>query len=183
MNGTGIAIVLPVRDRWKQNRGWHPSIRPGEFNRWGTFMKLLRILSIFFLVLLSGCATSTAQAPDLIVPSAGKAVVYVYRVDQAADTEHMVPNVRINNVSIGPLTRRGYFRVEVNPGSTQVALYVLDTGYETFWPVTQNLIVDLKLAPNSMHFVELSLNSMIVNFRETSRHTAIQRLSGMYLLN
>lgn len=146
-------------------------------------MKLLRILIIFFLVLLAGCATDTAKAPKLIAPRAGKAVVYVYRVDQSADTGHLVPNLRINNESIGPLTRRGYFRVEVNPGRTQVALYVLDTGYETFWPLTENLVVILNLAPNSTHFVELTLNTTIVNFRETSRPTALQGLSGMSLLN
>lgn len=146
-------------------------------------MKLLHILFLFFLVLLAGCATNAAKAPNLIAPSAGKAVVYVYRVDQSAETGSMVPNVRINNESIGPLTRRGYFRVEVNPGSTEVALYVLDTGYETFWPVTQNLIVNLNLTPNSTHFVELTLNASLVNFSETSRHTALQGLSGMFLLN
>lgn len=146
-------------------------------------MKLLHILFLFFLALLAGCATETAKAPKLIAPSVGKAVVYVYRVDQSAETGSMVPNVRINNESIGPLTRSGYFRVEVNPGSTEVALYVLDTGYETFWPVTQNLIVNLRLAPNSTRFVELTLNAMVVNFKETSRPTALQGLSGMSLLN
>lgn len=146
-------------------------------------MKLLHILFLFLLALLAGCASEMAKVPTLMAPSAGKAVVYVYRVDQSAETGSMVPNVRINNESIGPLTRSGYFRVEVNPGSTVVALYVLDTGYETFWPVSQNLIVNLNLVPNSTHFVELTLNAMVVNFRETSRPIALQGLTGMSLLN
>ena len=146
-------------------------------------MKSLRILFLVFIVLLSGCESAPAKAPALIAPSAGKAVIYVYRVDQSADTGDMVPNVRINNESIGPLTRHGYFRVEVKPGPTHVALYVLDTGYETFWPLAQDLIVNLNVAPDSTHFVELTLNAAIVNFRETSRNAALQGLSGMHLLN
>ncbi len=146
-------------------------------------MKLLRILFLYFLVLLSGCETDTARVPELVAPSAGKAVVYIYRVDQSADTGSMVPNVRINNESVGPLTRHGYFRVEVRPGPAHVALYVLDTGYETFWPLTQDLIVNLNVAPNSTHFVELTLNAAIVKFRETSRKTALPELSGLHLLN
>lgn len=144
-------------------------------------MKSLRTFMLLFLTLLSGCAST--QAPDLVAPSAGKAVVYIYRVDLSADTGRMVPNVRVNNAGIGPLTRRGYFRIEVNPGPAQVALYRLDKGYETFWPAAQDVIVSLELAPNSTHFVELSLNTTTFSFRETSRDTALQALSGKFLLN
>lgn len=146
-------------------------------------MKSLRNLFLCFLLFLSGCEVETVRAPDLIAPTAGKAVVYVYRVDQSSDTGGMVPNVRINNESIGPLTRHGYFRVEVMPGPTHVALYVLDTGYETFWPLTQDLIVNFNVAPNSTHFVELTLNAAIVKLKETPRNTALHGLSGMHLLN
>ena len=146
-------------------------------------MKSLRNLFLCFLLLLSGCETDAPRLPDLIAPSAGKAVIYVYRVDQSSDTGGMVPNVRINGESIGPLTRHGYFRVEVTPGPAHVALYVLDTGYETFWPLTQDLIVNLNVAPNSMHFVELTLNAAIVKLKEAPRSKALQGLVGMHMLN
>lgn len=146
-------------------------------------MKLLHISLLYLLLLLSGCETKSSRIPDLVAPSAGRAVVYVYRIDQSANTGSMVPNVRINNESVGPLTRRGYFRVEVKPGPVHVALYVLDSGYETFWPLTQDLIVSLDATPNSTHFVELTLNAAIVDLKETSRKAALQRLSGMHLLN
>ena len=149
----------------------------------GVCMKSLHILFLYFVVLLSGCDTDTARAPDLMTPNAGKAVIYVYRVDQSADTGDMVPNVRINNESIGPLTRHGYFRVEVIPGPAHVALYVLDTGYETFWPLSQDLIVNLNVAPDTTHFIELTLNAAIVNLRETPHKAALERLVGMHLLN
>ena len=146
-------------------------------------MESLRTFILLFLTLLSGCA-GMAQAPDLIAPRAGKAVVYIYRVDLSpADTDRMVPNVRVNDESIGPLTRRGYFRVEVDPGPAQVALYRLDRGYETFWPAAQDVIVNLELAPNSTHFVELSLSTATFSFRETSRDAALQALSGKFSLN
>jgi hypothetical protein len=147
-------------------------------------MKSLRALFLFLLALLSGCASSMAQAPDLIAPSAGKAVIYIYRVDLFTSAESLAPNVRINYENIGTLTRRGYFRVEVDPGPIQVALYKFDRGEDnTFWPAEKNSIVDLKLAPNSTHFVELSLNASAYSFGEVSRDTALKSLSGMHPLN
>ena len=147
-------------------------------------MKSLRTLFLFLLALLSGCATSMVQAPDLIAPSAGKAVIYVYRVDLFNSAENLAPNVRINYQNIGALTRRGYFRVEVDPGLAQVALYKFDRGEDiTYWPAEQNAIVNLKLAPDSTHFVELSLNTSTYSFKETSRDAALQALPGMHPLN
>jgi hypothetical protein len=146
-------------------------------------MESLRTIFFSFLALLSACAGNVIQAPDLIAPSEGNAVVYIYRVDLSINLDRNVPNVRINNKSIGPLTRRGYFRVEVNPGSAQVALYKIDRGYDTFWPAAQDTIVPLMLAPNSTHFVELSLNMMNYSFKEVSRDTALRALAGTHLLN
>jgi hypothetical protein len=69
--------------------------------------------------------------PDLIEPSAGKAVVYIYRVDLIVGAVSVAPNVRVNYESIGSLMKFGYFRVEVDPGPTLVALYRLDKGDNT----------------------------------------------------
>lgn len=144
-------------------------------------MKSSRVFLLFLLALLSGCADS--QAPNLIAPSAGKSVVFIYRIDSVIGADILAPNVRVNDASIGALTRRGYFRVEVNPGPTQVTLYTNDQGSDTFWPVAQNSVVNLKLAPNSTYFVELSLDSMTYHFRETSREKALDALADAFLLN
>ena len=146
----------------------------------------MRSRCAFFLsafALLSGCASSTAQFPGLIAPSAGKAVVYIYRVDLYVGYVSVAPNVRVNYESIGPLMKYGYIRVEVDPGPTQVALYRLDKGDDTYWRAAQDAIVNLKLAPNSTHFVQFTLDKRIFSFRETSRDTALRLLPGLRLLN
>jgi hypothetical protein len=151
-------------------------------------MRSRRAFSLFALVLLSGCASSTAQFPGLIAPSAGKAVVYIYRVDFNVGAVRVAPHVRVNYENIGPLMRSGYFRVEVDPGPTQVALYRLDKGDtawgdDTFWRAAQDAIVNLKLAPNSTHFIEFTLDRFLFSFRETSRDRALRSLPDLYLLN
>ena len=131
----------------------------------------MRAHCVFFLsifVLLMGCASSTAQFNGLVAPSPGKAVVYIYRVDLYVGAPRIAPNVRVNYESIGPLLKYSYFRVEADPGPTQVALYRLDKGDDTYWRAAQDAIVNLTLAPNSTHFVEFSLDTRIFSFRETS---------------
>lgn len=139
------------------------------------------ILSVF--VLLAGCASSATRFTGLVAPSAGKAVVYIYRVDSYVGAARQAPNVRVNYESIGPLLKYGYFRVEVNPGPTQVALYRLDKEDANYWRAAQDAIVNLKLEPNSTHFVELSLDTMLFSFRETSRAAALRALPDLRLLN
>jgi hypothetical protein len=147
-------------------------------------MKLMRSFFVLFLILLSGCAADPARIPDLSGPSAGKAVIYIYRTDASADTDAYAPNVRVNNRSIGSLLRRGYFRVEVDPGTTQVALHAVDRGDEnTYWPASRSAIVDLAATAGSTYFVELSLNTMIFKFGPATRERALEGMSALYLLN
>lgn len=141
------------------------------------------ILLFVSIMLLCGCANKTTQAPVFIGPKAGKAVVYVYRVDSSPGTDRYAPNVRVNKASIGSLTRRGYFRFELEPGNAEIALYALDREFETFWPTAQSAIVNLELAPGSMNFVELTLNPMTFTFRSATRERAQQALTGSYPLN
>ncbi len=148
------------------------------------FWKLMRSFFFLFLILLSGCAADPAHAPDVVPPSAGKAVIYIYRVDATAGTGQLAPNVRVNNRSFGSLLRRGYFRVEVDPGATQVALYSIDRGDEnTYWPASQNAIVKLTAVPDSTYFVELSLDTAIFRFTQIPRDKALEAMSGLYSLN
>jgi hypothetical protein len=131
-----------------------------------------------------GCAVEMGkQAAEIIPPKAGSAVVYIYRVDVTSEAAMMVPNVRVNYGSIGSLIRNGFFRVEADPGLTQVALYNLDRGDDTFWPASQNAVVNLNLTPNSTHFIELTVGMMNFSFRETSRETALQRIATSQALN
>ena len=149
-------------------------------------MKLHHALVLSAFVLLTGCASDSARFPGLIAPSPGKAVVYIYRVDSVVDYVGVAPNVRVNYESKGPLLVYGYIRVEVDPGPTQVALYRNDKrewGDDTYWSATQDAIVNLTLAPNSIHFVQLSLDRIIFSFRETSRDTALRSLPDLRLLN
>ena len=151
-------------------------------------MRSRRAFFFFAFALLLGCASGTAQFPGLIEPNAGKAVVYIYRVDLYAGYDRQAPQVRVNYESIGPLMRSGYFRVEVDPGPAQVALYRLDKGDnvwgdDTFWRAAQDAIVNLKLAPNSTHFIEFTLDKFLFSFRETSRNRALQSLPNLYLIN
>jgi len=146
-------------------------------------MRLHRVFILFAFALLVGCAGSAARFPGLVPPSAGKAVVYIYRVDLYVGGARIAPNVRVNYESIGPLTKYGYFRVEVDPGPTQVALYKLDKEDDTYWRAAQDAIVNLHLAPNSTHFVEFTLDTRIFYFRETSRDKALQSLPDLRSLD
>jgi hypothetical protein len=148
-------------------------------------MRSRRAFFLSALALLSGCASSTAQFPGLIAPSAGKAVVYIYRVDLVVGAVRVAPNVRVNYENVGLLMSYGYFRIEVDPGPTQVALYRLDRGDDTdiYWPAAQDAIVNLQLAPNSTHFVMFTLDKRIFSFREISRDTALRSLPDLHLLN
>ena len=146
-------------------------------------MRLLRTFFLFALILLSGCASTTPKYPGLVEPSAGKAVVYIYRVDLLAGVDDIAPNVRINFENIGALTRNGYFRVEANPGSAQLALYKLDIGDNVFWPANKDIIVNLDMEPDNTYFVELSLNTTTISFGTTSREVALEAMPGKNLLN
>lgn len=149
-------------------------------------MKRRYTLLLSAFVLLTGCASNSARFPGLIAPSPGKAVVYIYRVDTLAGDVRVAPNVRINNASQGPLLIFGYFRVEVAPGPMQVALYRDDKGEwgnDTLWRATQDVVVNLRLAPNSIHFVQFSLDRIIFSFKETPRSTALQALPDLRPLN
>ena len=147
-------------------------------------MKLIRSLLVLFLVLLSGCAADPARIPDLSGPSPGKAIIYVYRIDASPDTDRFAPNVRVNNRSQGSLLRRGYFRIEVDPGTTKVSLYPVDRGDErTYWPASRSAIVNLTAAAGGTYFVELSLNTVIYKFIPTSRERALVEMPGLNLLN
>lgn len=146
-------------------------------------MRLKCALFLSAFTLLSSCASNTANFSGLIAPSTGKAVIYIYRVDLTVRHVEVAPNVRVNYESIGPLTISGYYRVEVEPGPTQVALYTLDRGRDTYWRTAKDAIVNLNLAPNSIHFVQLSLDRGFFSFREISRDVALQSLPDLYLLN
>jgi len=150
-------------------------------------MKLRLVFFLLAFAQLWGCASSTAQFPGLIAPSAGKAAIYIYRVDLYVSAVRVAPNVRVNAEGIGPLLRYGYFRVEEDPGLTQVALYKNDRGDDrgddTYWRAAQNAIVNLRLAPNSTHFVEFTLDKMLFSFKETSRDKALRSLPDLRLLN
>jgi hypothetical protein len=146
-------------------------------------MKSTRVFFILAIV-LSGCASTSEPFRGLQAPSADKAVVYIYRVDSYVGGTRIAPNVRVNNDSLGPLLKYGYFRVEVNPGSAHVALYRLDKREDdTYWRAAQDAVVKLRLAPNSIHFVEFSLDKTLFSFRETSRDKALAVLPELRLLN
>jgi hypothetical protein len=147
------------------------------------FMKLLHAVSIFALTLLSGCATTMEQYHGLVAPSAGKAVVYIYRIDLCAGIDEVAPNVRVNYQNIGPLTKRGYFRVEAKPGSTQLAIFKLDIGDGIFWPVDKDIVLNLDVQPNKTYFLELALNTTSISLTETSREIALQSIPGLHPLN
>ena len=148
-------------------------------------MKQMRNFFVLFLILLSGCATDPARLSDIAGPSKGKAIIYIYRTDVTADTGRLAPNVRINNRSLGSLLRRGYLRVEVDPGATQVALCPIDRGDEdaVYWPASQSAVVKLTATADSTYFVELSLNMMIFKFRQTTRDRALEVIPDLRLLN
>ena len=147
-------------------------------------MKLMRSLFVLLLILLSGCAADPERITDLSGPSAGKAVIYVYRTDASADTDRFAPNVRVNDRSLGSLLRRGYFRIEVDPGATQVALHAVDRGDEnTYWPASRSATVKLAVTAGSAYFVELSLNTVIFKFSPTTREKALEEMAALYLLN
>lgn len=144
-------------------------------------MKLTRNFFVLFLILLSGCASRPAHIEP---PSLGKAVIYIYRVDATPDTDALAPNVRINNRSLGSLLRRGYLRVEVDPGTTKVALHPVDRGDEnTYWPASRSAYVNLEAASGSVYFVELSLNMMIFKFAQAPRDRALEEMSSLHLSN
>ena len=147
-------------------------------------MKQVRSFVVLLAILLSGCAANPAHAPDLSGPDAGKAVIYIFRTDASTDTGYIAPNVRVNNRSIGSLLRRGYFRVEVDPGATQLALHAVDQGDEnTYWPASRSAIVKLEATAGSTYFVELSLNSIVFDFLPASRKRALEVMPGLILLN
>jgi Protein of unknown function (DUF2846) len=147
-------------------------------------MKLKHSLFVLLVVLLSGCADNPARVPDLSGPSPGKAVIYIYRTDVSPDTDRFAPNVRVNNRSLGSLLRRGYFRIEVDPGDVRVALYPVDPGDEnTYWPASRSAIVNLAATANSTWFVELYLNAIVFKFSQTTREKALQGMSALHSLN
>lgn len=144
----------------------------------------MRSLFILVLVLLSGCAADPARIPDLSGPGPGKAVIYIYRTDASADMDRFAPNVRVNDISLGSLLRRGYFRIEVDPGATKVALYPVDRGDErTYWPASRSAIVNLTATAGSTYFVELSLNAVMYKFSLASREMALEKMPALNLLN
>jgi len=148
-------------------------------------MRSRRVFLLSVFALLLGCASSTAQFSGLAAPDQGKAVIYIYRVDLYTGNLRVAPNVRVNYQSIGTLMKFGYFRIEVDPGPTHVALYRLDRGDDSdiYWPAAKDAFVNLQLAPNSMYFIELSLDRRIFSLRETSRDTALRSLPDLYRLN
>jgi hypothetical protein len=146
-------------------------------------MKLMRNLFVFVLALLSGCADDPVRMTDLSGPGAGKAVIYIFRTDASADTDRVAPNVRVNDRSLGSLLRRGYFRIEVDPGAIQVALHPVDRGDErTYWPASRSAIVNLSTTAGGTYFVELSLNAAMYQFKPTTRERALEAIPALYLL-
>lgn len=135
--------------------------------------------------MLCGCVSSSAKFPGLMAPSAGKAALYIYRVDLYVNPVRIAPNVRVNYENVGVLLKHGYFHVEVDPGPTQVALYRFDKGDDSdiYWPSAHDAVVNLNLAPNSTHFVAFTLDRPFFSFKETSRERALWLLPGLDLLN
>ena len=143
-------------------------------------MKKMRGLFSLLLILLSGCAAAPTRVPDLSGPGAEKAVIYIYRTDSSPDTEPFAPNVRVNDKGLGSLLRRGYFRIEVDPGVVQVGLYPVDRGDEnTNWPASRSAIVKLSATAGSTYFVELSLNTMMFKFWPTTRDRALEAMPAL----
>ncbi|MBU0620762.1 MAG: DUF2846 domain-containing protein [Gammaproteobacteria bacterium] len=143
--------------------------------------KLMRGFCVFFLLILSGCASEQSLITE---PDSGKAVIYIYRTDVTADTDFLAPNVRVNGKSLGSLLRRGYLRIELAPGAAQIALFPVDRGDEnTNWPATRNAVVNLVVTADSTYFVELSLNTTLYKFSPATRERAEQAMNELHLLN
>ncbi len=147
-------------------------------------MNLMRSLFVFFLILLSGCVTDPVRTSDPSEPAEGKALIYIYRTDASLETDPFAPDVRVNDRRLGSLVRRGYFRVEVDPGATEVALHAVEHGDEnTSWPASRSASVKLVATAGSTYFLELSLDTTMFKFRRTDRARALAEMPTLQLLN
>ena len=143
-----------------------------------------RLFLLLFTTFLASCATDQGGFTGSVAPPAGQAVIYVYRTDlYLSHDPSLAPDVRINNQNIGTLHRGGYFRVVMNSGPAVIALYARENNEDTFWRAMSTAVVNLKLAPNSTHFVEFTLNRNQFTFAAKPADVAQRALPQLRPLN
>jgi hypothetical protein len=134
--------------------------------------------------LVGACASDNARFTEAVAPPKGRAAVYIYRNDvYIGYTNHIVPNIRVNRDLIGPLTKGGFFRVVVDPGPVEVAIFDFDWSDERGHVRSQNAVVTMQMAGDSTHFVEFALDRFFFRFSEKPASAALALLPELVRLN
>lgn len=133
---------------------------------------------------LIGCKSEPIRYEGFDLPPAGKALLYVYRNDAyIGNTSRVVPKIRVNKDVVGPLQTGGFFRVALEPGVAEVAIYDFDWDDDQARVRAASAVVNVKASAGTTHFVEFSLDRYTFRFGAKPAAVAERILPTLRRLN
>lgn len=107
----------------------------------------LKIVTIFVVVLLSGCAAQGEKFSGFVEPNNNNAVIYLFRQSSFVGGAYC-PNVNVNGQYYGCLKMDGYFRIEIPSGKNEICFC------KSIMEIGNNLKLDMDLKAGEVRYFE-----------------------------